>query len=178
MLETRDQNLPKLSQTSPGDIDSLGKTRPNKRRLFFIAGIIIFTSMGLGALTISLSDNFIHMEDQLLGEPFTIIDKIIIDKAVLNKPGFVVVRNLKFFVGQNRNKPIITVSIFLEKGVYRNIVLDPTINEIDFTDGYKVGDKIQASIYEDDGDGLFNEDLDKPAALFFGKKIQSTAFFK
>jgi len=171
MLEPEDKNLPEFNQISLGDAGGLWKRHINKW-FFLIVGTIMLTPMSLWVFTILLLNKFIHIDDQPLGEPV-----ITISKAVLNEPGFVVVRDLKFFPNQNINKPVIALSKFLERGIYKDVALDlfnPALGIIGFQEELKTGDRIQVTIYEDDGDGIFNQDLDKPAVLFLGQKIQDT----
>lgn len=177
MLMPGDQSLPEFNRTLSGGVDEIRKRHFDKWP-FFVVGAIILILVSLWILTILLSNNLISIEDQsfMNDQPFG-ESAVIINKVVLNEPGFVVVRILKFFPSQNVNRPIIGLSKFLERGTYKDVVLvlsDPTLNRVDLQEEFRVGDRIQATIYEDDGDGIFNETLDKPAILFLGKKIQDT----
>lgn len=90
-------------------------------------------------------------------------DEIIIDQVVMDKPGFVVIRESI----NDRPGQIIEVSDLLKEGIHTNVSINlggvQEINGIDISGEFPLVIDFIAVVYTDDGDGGFNPLLDNVA---------------
>ena len=105
-----------------------------------------------------LPRNYLLVEDQAIGET------IYIRALTLKKAGFLVF--IKPSDDPKLSERILSTSDYLLPGVYADFNIDPYVYPIE---GIFEPGTIEIVLYEDNGDNVFDPNLDTPAAGFRGK---------
>lgn len=124
---------------------------------FIILTFIAVVAIGVALYWITRSDT-VEQQTSISSEKLVVSSQpaqtsVTIDKVILEKGGFVVIRGSD----GKRLSQVIEMSQYLDPGEYNNI----TIELGDFYE-YKPEDQLIAMIYHDEGDKTFNE-LDQPS---------------
>ena len=154
------------------------------RRIWFITLIILLFALAEFIAVYTIESRLIDFEDPLIGET------IRVKKATLLKPGYIVIKKRKYIVILNKHEFVIAASHLLQPGYYSDIELpflygeNNVVYNVVYEDERKdemeleKGDKLVAFIYEDDGDGVFDEGRDRSITNLFGRPIRKVTFIK
>tara|TARA_B100000745_G_scaffold74773_1_gene45136 strand:+ start:2202 stop:2978 length:777 start_codon:yes stop_codon:yes gene_type:complete len=126
-------------------------------------------AIGIGIVTIyfignsNLLANILNKNERFVISAQSNTDEIVIDRVVMDKPGFIVIRE----VINDRPGQITEISDFLESGVSTNVTISlrsaQEVEAIDISGGFPVLKNLVAIVYTDDGDKGFNPLTDSVA---------------